>query len=354
MSRPFRPLPMNRPTMRPSPPLLRLASVLLALPFLGSCFLSIHSFQKKEGPSDEQLLELYTTTATYLYEDDSLIRAQDQAVKALEIEPDHKAMRRMIGWIRLRMGSNADLLVAEDFFRTLRSEGDENHATTLGLATTVERLGVAYDEASREFASGEREPEDGEDAQVEAGELANRARDLWTESVELYEETLTNGEGSTNAMNGLQRIHALIGNYEESLSWSEKLLERSIAEREAWQRMLTHAELTEEEDRLFRENTRIAVRLQIDTHVFASTLLYRLERYDEALEHLDRVIEGVPLLPQAYSQRAQIYIAQGNFEAAIPDLDQFLRLSDEPFEHPDVRKAFDLRAECEQQLARAD
>jgi tetratricopeptide (TPR) repeat protein len=344
-----------RPPMRQPRPLLRLAGVLLSLPFLGSCHLpGINTWQEKEGPTDEQLLELYTTTATYLYEDDSLVRAQDQAVKALEIEPDNLAMRRMIGWIRLRMGTNEDLLMAEDFFRTLRDEGDENHATTLGLATTLERLGVAYEQTSRLIANGERPPAEGEDAEVEASDLANLAQDLWNEAIELYDETLTNGEGSTNAMNGLQRVYALTSEYEKSLTWSEQLLERSGAEREAWERMLTHAELTEAEETLFRENVRIATRLQIDTHVFASTILYRLERYDEALEHLDFVIEAVPLLPQSYSLRAQVYIAQGNLEEAILDLDHYLRLSDEPFEHPDVRRAFTLRTECEQQLAQAD
>lgn len=336
-------------------PPLRLTALLLtlSLPLSGGC-LGIHTFQSKEGPSDEQLLELYTTTATYLYEDDSLVRAQDQAVKALEIEPDNQAMRRMIGWIRLRMGTNEDLLIAEDFFRTLRDEGDTNNATTLGLATTVERLGVAYDQAARGFRNGTREPEEGLSSETEADELQNKAQDLWNEAIELYRLTLTDGEGSTNAMNGLQRVYALIGEYEESLLWSAKLLERSTAERAAWERMLTQADLNEEEDTLFRTNVRIATRLQIDTHVFASTVLNRLKRYDLALEHLDEVIEAVPLLPQAYSLRAQVYIAMGDYEAAIPDLDQYLRLSEEPFEHPDVRRAFDLRTQCEEQLALAD
>jgi len=336
-------------------PSLALSCVLLALslPLTGGC-LGIHTFTSKEGPTDEQLLELYTTTATYLYEDDSLVRAQDQAVKALEIDPENLAMRRMIGWIRLRMGTNEDLLIAQKFFRDLRDEGDGNNATTLGLATTLERLGVAYEQAARGFRDGTREPENGQDPQTEATDLENRSRDLWNEAIELYLVTLTHGEGSTNAMNGLQRVYALIGEYEESLSWTMQLLERSTAERAAWERMLTQAELTEDEDRLFRTNVRIATRLQIDTHVFASTLLNRLQRYDQALEHLDQVIEAVPLLPQAYSLRAQIYIAQGDYEAAIPDLDQYLRLSEEPFEHPDVRRAFDLRTECEQQLALAD
>ena len=49
-----------RPPMRQPRPLLRLTGVLLALPFLGSCHLpGINTWQEKEGPTDEQLLELY-------------------------------------------------------------------------------------------------------------------------------------------------------------------------------------------------------------------------------------------------------------------------------------------------------
>lgn len=344
------PATMKRSVSLPAGP--RLAGALLLAPLLLSGCLGIHTFQQKKGPSDEQLLELYTTTATYLYEDDSLVRAQDQAVKALEIEPRNRPMRRMIAWIRLRMGSPEDLTIARQFFETLRKEGDDNQATTLGLATTLERLGVANDAASRAYARGERTPPEGVDAETQATELAKRARDLWGQSLELYQETLTQGEGSTSGINGLQRVHALLGNLEESLRYSEELLARSGEELVTWRRMLTQEDLTEREESFFRENERIAVTLQSDTHLFASTILNRLGRPDEAIEHLDAVVAEEPELPQAYSLRAQLRKKVGDYQGAIEDLDQFLRLSDQPFEHPDVKRAFELRVECEAALAK--
>ena len=96
------------------------------------------------------------TTATYLYQDGSLLRAQDQAVKALELDPENRPMRRMVGWIRLRMGTTEDLLMAERFFEDLYADGDKDAPVLLGLATAEERLGVAHDEAARAIASGER------------------------------------------------------------------------------------------------------------------------------------------------------------------------------------------------------
>jgi len=339
---------------RPHPPRRRLLARppawLLALPLAAAC---IHTWETREGPSDEQLLDLYTTTATYLYEDDSLVRAQDQAVKALEIDPQNRAMRRMIAWIRLRMGSNQDLIIAEQFFRQLRREGDQNEGTVLGLATTLERLGTAYDQAARRDAP--EEPGEAVEAVAsrtpeERRQLTERALAYWNEALELYLGTVETGEGSTNAMNGLQRVCALLGQYDQSLVWSQRLLERSSEEMEVWRRLLTQADLSERDEKLFRENERIATALQADTHVFVATLMHRLDRDADAIAHLDAVAELRPELAEVYGRRAQLLGALGEYERAIADIDRYLRLSDEPYEHPDVRRAFELKAKYQKAL----
>lgn len=311
-----------------------------------------HTYQQEVEPSDEQKLELYSTTATYLYEDGSLERAQEQAVKALEVEPENFAMRRMVGWIRLRLNTNEDLIVAERFFRDLVEDGDENENTTLGLAITCERLGKAYDDVARALAAGEREPEAGKDRERSARELSSKARHYWDESIKLCDGLLAVGEGNTNAMNALQRVHALTGDYEKSLDWSRRLLERTEAELVSWQRMLQEKDLTDTEETVYRKNERAAIDLQTDTHVFVATLLFRLGRYDEALAHLDTLVANEPELAQAYSLRGQMRARVGQYEGAVQDLDRYLALSDAPFEHPDIRRAFELRADAEKQAAR--
>ena len=328
-----------------------LPALLLACP---GCFMwniGPHTVQKKVEATPEQKLELYTTTATYLYEDDELDRAQDQAVKALEVDPENRPMRRMIGWIRLRKNGNEDLLLAERFFRDLIEDGDENENTALGLAITCERLGKAYDDVARALQSGEREPAEGADREESAQELSTKARRYWKEGIQLCEKILATGEGNTNAMNAMQRILALNGDYELSLEWSARLLERTQAELTTWRAMLQEKDLQESEEKLFRKNERIALELQRDTHIFAATLLFRLQRYDEALVHLDRLVADSPDMPQAYSLRGQMRARIGQYEQAIQDLDRYLALSDAPFEHPDIQRAFELRAEAQKHLA---
>ena len=303
-----------------------------------------------QAPDDEQLLELYTTSATYHYELDDIEQAQAQAVKALEIEPKNKAMRRMIGWVRLRKGSNEDLIIAERFFRDLTREGDKNNATTLGLATALERLGVAYDETSRAIAAGDRAAPTGRDAEKHAADLAETARDNWNEAKGILERSLEKGEGSTRSMNGLQRVHALLGNFDESLHWSETLLQRSEEELATWRRMLSAEDLTESEERLFRTNERAALDLCRNTHLFAATLLRRQGNFGDAVQHLNEVVATEPDLAQVYSQRAQLYLELGEYARAKDDLDRFIGLSDVPLEHPDLQRAFELIEECRSRM----
>jgi len=327
-------------------PLLLGLGLALATP---ACFLP-HTYQKTVEPTDEQKLELYTTTATYLYEDDELDRAQEQAVKALAIEPKNFPMRRMVGWIRLRKATHEDLILAERFFRDLVADDDQNENTVLGLAITCERLGKAYDDVARAIQSGEREPPQGEEGEIAAQELSTKARRYWGEAIKLCEGVLATGEGNTNAMNALQRVLALNGDYEKSLEWSQRLLDRTSAELASWRTMLQEKDLRESEEKLFRKNERAALDLQRDTHVFAATLLFRLQRYDEALAHLDFLVTASPGLAQAYSLRGQVRARVGQYEGAVQDLDRYLALSDAPFEHPDVRRAFELRAEAQKHI----
>jgi tetratricopeptide (TPR) repeat protein len=309
-----------------------------------------HTYEETVEASPEQKLELYTTTATYLYEDGDLERAQEQAVKALQVDPEHRAMRRMIGWIRLRKNGNEDLILAERFFRDLAREGDENENTLLGLALACERLGKAYDDVARALQAGTREPSSPRGREGEARELSEKARRYWDESIRLCDRILAAGEGNTNAMNALQRVYALNGNYETSLAWSARLLERTAAELASWRRMLEEKDLTEREEVLFRKNERAALDLSTDTHVFAATVLFRLQRYEAALAHLDEVVAGAPELAQGYSLRGQMRARVGQYEGALADLDRYLALSDAPYEHPDVQQAFQLRAEAQRHL----
>ncbi len=300
----------------------------------------------------DKQLELYMTTATYLYQDESLVRAQDQAVKALELDPDNEPMRRMVGWIRLRMGKTEDLVIAKEFFEGLIADGDEEAPVLLGLATAQERLGVANYEASLAISSGEQYTEHPDPA-GRAAELAAQARDYWEKSHANYEKVLAGPTSQIKALNGLQRVSALLGDYEESLDWNRALLDASSAELEGWRATLRSNQLTETEETTAMESEAMAIDRQVECHLFGATILRRLGRLPAALEQLDLAIALNPVQPEVYSLRAQLRSDLGLHAGAIEDIDRYLRSSTHPFEHPDIKQAYELRSFCERQVAAA-
>jgi tetratricopeptide (TPR) repeat protein len=320
----------------------------LVLALLAACASS-----KPKEESKEVRLQSYMETATFLYEDGSLVRAQDQAVKALELDPENIPMRRLVGWVRLRGGTNEDLLIAEEFFRTLHEDGDTTVGTLQGLAQTLERLGQVYDQASADYATEKRAPASGEDAAERARALADRARSLWRESIALYVESLKADAENLRSLNGLQRAHALVGEYEQSLGFARAVLSRAEQDLGSWQTVLQSTDLTEREESAARENHDASLGLLVDTHLFVASLEHKLGNDSAGVPHLDAVAELDPARAQTFGLRAQLKHQTGDFLGAIEDIDRFLRLSDAPFEHPDVRKAFDLREACSQALAAA-
>ena len=72
----------------------------------------------------------------------------------------------------------------------------------------------------------------------------------------------------------------------------------------------------------------------------------------EAIAHLDQVLEIFPDLAQVYSRRAQLHASLADYKNAIADLDQYLGLSKEDSNHPDVVHAFNLRSSYSQELAK--
>jgi tetratricopeptide (TPR) repeat protein len=79
----------------------------------------------------------------------------------------------------------------------------------------------------------------------------------------------------------------------------------------------------------------------------ASSTAVRIERPEAAIEYLDRLIAVDPDLPEAHGRRAHILIDLHRYEEAIAGIDSYLRLAALPFDHPYVRRAFELRNACE-------
>jgi tetratricopeptide (TPR) repeat protein len=340
--------PMNAPP----PPLL--PAWLRSLPLLLAPLAPLVSCSSEPSLTDEQrtqLVERYTETAQEYLKMGELDRAEGQTLKALELDEHYEKAKMIRAWTLQKRGSTEDILVAERIFREILPGGD--FRSTLGLAECLERKGMAFDEAARDIESGKRVSE-APDPAARATALRNERDRAWKESIERYGQTLGQHADDVDALNGGMRVTALTGRLDDSVGYAERLLATIKPTREFWEKQVLRPEITDEDEQLFRQRIRYLVDLEIATRIHASIVLHKQEKDAEALDHLDAAVALDPDKGDLYGRRAELQRALGHPELAIGELDKFLRLSQESYDHPDVKRAWRLRKQCEDEMHAAE
>lgn len=291
--------------------------------------------------SDEDYLAIYEESAFVHYEQNDLARAEAQALKGLAIDKRNVPLNLMMGWILLRQDTQQTLLRAEQVFRRLIDDDQEDHRVYLGLATTLERLAKLHEQASVAVAEGKRRT-DAPDRAVRAVELAGDAHKLREESLGLYQTTLEARPKNIKALNGAMRVTAALERPKDSLVYCETMLITVDAERKFWTSLLQKENLDTNEETNLQQQVENAADLMVSACLFAAELERGLGLVESALEHLNYALEINPDLPDGYSMRAQLMAETGRLEEAVADIDRFIARSKKPYEHPDIRKAFEL------------
>jgi tetratricopeptide (TPR) repeat protein len=326
------------------------AFVLFAL-LAGASFASCSSERSLTAEQKKTLVERYTETAQEYLKMGELDRAEGQAVKALELDPDNEKCKLIRGWTLQKRGSTEDILIAERIFREVLSGGD--YRSTLGLAECLERKGLAFDEGAKNIESGRRVSE-APDPKERATSMRSERDRAWKESIQRYEQTLKQHPDDVDALNGGMRVTSLAGRLEESTVYADRLIATVRPTREFWEKQILRPEITAEDERLFRSRTRYLQNLEISARIHTSIVLHRIGKDERALEHLDAAAVLNPDLAELYSRRAELHRALGHPDVAIVEIDKFLRLSQETYDHPDVKRAWRLRKECEDEVRTAE
>ena len=300
--------------------------------------------QSSDEADPDQKIAMHREFGRKYFENGQLVLAEQQVDLGLSIDADDAKLRLMKAWIRQKRGLPEDVLLAESLFRDLVGDGD--YRALLGLGQALERKGVLYWESAGPVERGERETK-AADPKKRAAQMRIEAGEYWRESVDWYEKTLAKKSGEIQAVNGLQRVWVLLGDLEQSLRWSNALLEQSEREIEFWRTELQRVDLRAAEEDEFRRLLSSSAKLLVETHLAASTSLVKLGRAEEALPHLDQALALEPARAEIFSRRAQLHREVGRLREARDDIQQFLKLSTLAVDHPDMRKAFDLLAECE-------
>src|SRR5262245_25906771 len=173
------------------------------------------------GPSSDQQVQMHREFANTYLVNGQYQSAEQQCNLGLEIDPNDTGLRFLKAWTLQRRGTANDVMAAEKLFRDLVPTKD--YRALLGLGEALERKGVLYWESAAAVESGKRTTQ-AADPKARVAEFRTAATKAWKESADCYAQLLERKPDEIPAMNGLQRVYALLGDFEQSLTWSEKLL----------------------------------------------------------------------------------------------------------------------------------
>lgn len=306
------------------------------------------------GPSPEERerqIEVHTETCAGYLGMGEFERAEDQALRGLGLDPKNSTLRLYLGRALLNQDKTAKILRAEQVLSTLPR--DEDFRVSLSLAEAQERKGIALQEAADGVLSGERYTE-AADPVARAEELSRDSLEAWTEAERNYHLAYELALTDTEVLNGLMRITALQGRYEDSLAWGEAIVNITASDRLFWKKKLERPDISPREEKRMWANIHQLEALEVAVHLSAAaTLNNKLGRPEEAIDHLDAIIAFDPSIPETYSQKAQLLVKLERYEDAIAAIDQYMRLAQLDFDHPDIQRAWRIRSDCETALALA-
>lgn len=289
----------------------------------------------------EQMVE----TAQQYFAMGEFDRANAQCIKGLELEPGNEKLELIRAWTLQKRGTTEDIAQAETLFRKLQSTGD--FRAVLGLAESCERRGLVFSEAAERIKSGRRITE-APNPEEHVRSYEAEAQKRWEESRSLYEKALGMQRQNVDAVAGMVRIQALLGNTAEAYDWATKLVDLATVDRDYWDEQLRRANLSVEEERQLQRQSRAKRKTLTSARQTAADLAMTLHRDADALKHLDAAIALDPENPVNFSRRAQVRHDTGDFAGAVRDLETFVAMSDKDPNHPDIQQAFRFRRECEE------
>lgn len=340
----------------PHRPLQRLtAGLALALgASLGGTLVSCSSTPDTEDGrpklTDEEKLGMFFENALRYIELGEIARAEDQARRALEIDPKNSRFLLIYGQCKLLQGSSADIQAAIQIFESIPEKDDYRVQMFWGAA--VERAGVLYDEAASGVRDGSR-PTESPDRMERAAELEREARRLWAEAKDHFLRSREIWSGEPQSLGGLVRTTALLGEMEESIAYGRELIDSIRSSQRLVMIQLEDEGLSaEDETRLF-ENQRSNREFEVKTRLHIAFLLEELGRFNEAVSEFDEILVLQPDLPEAHSLKAQLLFDLGEFVKARTSIERFieLRARTASFEDPDIRKAYDFIERCDRAIA---
>jgi tetratricopeptide (TPR) repeat protein len=309
---------------------------------------------KSTTAEDAQVVSAYLENAAQYYDSTHYLRAYQQWQKALELDPDEERAQLGQAMALYQLGREETkegverLTESERRLEALRRGGlgDQSWKAEIGYALVQQRWADLYDRALRlEAANADAGRPVNEEKRALAEKEIPRRIDL---SAKSYRAVLADKRTEPNLQMscwlGLARLALLNGEFEESLEWCAKYEKQVVRSAKFWETQgesyaskLFGARLQEAELKDVRANT-----------------LFKLNRFQEAEQELDRLLALQPERADAYLNRAMIRETRAAWDLAGADYRKYLDLTDRKEDDLVVLEAKKRCLLCEERVAAQD
>lgn len=344
----------------PFTPLARagaLLAVLAAAPLLTGCMgdFSMPGSEGREKAKDAQARSDYYESAALTYYDGGKYESSAMMwQKVLAQKPDDQRAKwglakslQMVGTPETLRQAEALLVPIVDLDWSHPELGDRRHEVQGTLAMVYQDLADYYDRDVRMLDERIASDPNGGSAEVRQQlqtQIAQRNA-LLSKAIPLWESGLVRRGDNPYALAGLGKAYLMLGEDERGIEYARRYIQVARSsqvgwrkKKEEWEKMAGDTVTTEQRE-VFVRKIQEARSNELKVHLMLGAVHMRREEYQAALDEFDAVLEIDPATPAALVERAQAYGKLAKYDAAVADLEMYLKLTD-----PERQRAARTRA----------
>ncbi len=322
---------------------MRLIPSLLLLTCLSSCSLS-------QGEVD--LIDDFRLRAAQYYEVNDLGRAQQQAVRGLQIDPEDGELNHILGRTLLKRGDPDAVQLARgplelaheqlDSARSSYSMGEYHlrHGQLLrGAAAVLRRKSADIDPVNRRLVA---------DHQAEIEDYEKRGEEHIVTSLTFLERAVDERPEWIEALQHIASAQTHLHRDEEALLSIGRLVEVLGRSRDYKNTQLATSETSVAQERSLRQSLLRDIAWEVESRGLAATILMNREDWKEADAQLTEVLRLAPNLESEYFNRGLARYHMGRLAEAAGDMRAFLGRTSLDQESEQVKRALDVLSEFDQ------
>jgi len=319
---------------------LSTSTPLLALLLAGACSSSTGELDRVED---------FRQRATQYYEAGDLLRAEQQARRGLQLDPDHSMLNLILGRTLLRHRDLQSVVKAFPYLQKAYDQ-EEDYRTGLSLGEGHLRyaeflIGEAANLEERAGQLGGSEEKDAEEMRTRAAHAREKADQRLKRALSLLEESRDAAPSFTFTLQLLASCYAHLNRWKDSLATLEKLEGILVESRRFKNQQLALRDLPLwQEDRL-REELKRDLKMEEDSRGLAATIHMETKDWEAAEEELGAILKLDPDLDQEYYNRGYCRYQLGKLAPAAEDMLDFLRKTHLGYDTEEVAKALDIVSE---------